>query len=330
MEALAKSGHFTAQVRHLIDDESKVGEARRSAQTLANFELDSQTAGKVAIVATELANNLLRHAGGGELLVQTLGSDGDTVIELLAIDRGPGMQNVERCMQDGYSTGGTAGTGLGAVRRLADEFDIYSTPGEGTVLMARFGKPLAAKFGAICLPLDGEIECGDAWHLVSENGRTALMLVDGLGHGTFAAEASQAGVNAFASSPWSPPVAVLENASRLMSKTRGGAGACAFIEGERVSYAGVGNISGVIIGGEKSQGLVSHAGTLGTQHRRPQQFEYTRAPGNLLVMHSDGVSARWNLRDKPGLIMAHPALIAGVLYRDHGRARDDSTIVVLA
>jgi anti-sigma regulatory factor (Ser/Thr protein kinase) len=330
MEALAKTGHLTAQSRHVIDDDSRIGEARRAAQTLANFELDAQAAGKAAIVATELATNLMRHAGGGELLMQTLGNDGDTVVELLAIDRGPGMHDVARCLTDGYSTGGTAGTGLGAVRRLSDEFDIYSMPGEGTVVMARFGKPLRTRFGAICVPLPGEIDCGDAWHLVSEQGRTALMLVDGLGHGTFAAEASQAGIGAFAASPWSPPVAALDVSSRLMSKTRGGAAACALVDGESVSYAGVGNISGVIIGPEKSQGMVSQAGTMGTPHRRPQQFEYRRAPGSLLVMHSDGLSARWNLREKPGLLVAHPALVAAVLYRDHGRNRDDATVVVLA
>src|SRR6185436_14704717 len=110
----------------VIDDASKVGEARRAAHTLANFEFDADTASNVAIVATELANNLFRHAGGGELLIQVLGQDDDAVVELLAVDKGPGMQDVARCMQDGYSTHGTAGTGLGAINRLADEFDLYS------------------------------------------------------------------------------------------------------------------------------------------------------------------------------------------------------------
>src|SRR5688500_12448889 len=154
-----------AQQRHVIDDPSKVGEARRAAQTLANFELDVETAGRVAIAATELANNLLRHAGGGELLIQKLGNDGATSVELLAIDRGPGMQDIERCMADGYSTTGTPGTGLGAVRRLAGEFDLHSEPGQGTVVMARFGPKTKLRYGAVNLALDGEALCGDAWDL---------------------------------------------------------------------------------------------------------------------------------------------------------------------
>ena len=118
-------------------------------------------------------------------------------------------------------------------------------------------------------------------------------------------------------------------ASAAMSKTRGGAAACALIRGDAVSYSGLGNISGSLVSREKSQGLVSHSGTMGMAGRRPQQFEYTRAPGSLLVMHSDGVSARWNLRERPALLTHHPAIIASVLYRDHGRDRDDATVVVI-
>ena len=335
MEALMNSRGHSVQLRYVIDEESKVGEARRAAQNVANFEFDAQTAGRVAIAATELANNLLRHAGGGEILVQVLGSDGSATVELLAIDRGPGMADVDRCMRDGFSTGGTPGTGLGAVRRLADDFDIYSVPGEGTVVMARFGKGPDAKFGAVCVPLHGEPDCGDAWHLVADGHRVAAMVVDGLGHGTFAAEAARAGIEAFTTSPWAPPHFLMHLAGTAMARTRGGAAAAALIEGNAVSYAGVGNISGSLVSADKSQGLVSHAGTLGMQGmgtapRRAQQFEYTRPAGGLLVMHSDGLSARWSLKERPALFSHHPAIIAGVLYRDHGRGKDDATVLVIA
>ena len=330
MEALVKPRGYTAQLRHVIDDDSKVGEARRAAQALANFEFDAQTAGRVAIVATELANNLMRHAGGGEILIQTLGTEGATALEVMAIDRGPGMHDVTRCMADGYSTIGTPGTGLGAVRRLADEFDIYSMPGEGTVVMARFGTELAVRFGAICVPMPGEVDCGDAWHLVSHDGRTAIIVVDGLGHGTFAADAARAGIGAFTASPWEQPQQLMLLAGAAMTSTRGGAAACALLQSQRVSYSGIGNISGALISRDKSQGLVSHAGTLGMQLRRAQQFEHERPAGTLLVMHSDGVSARWSYKDRPDLFAHHPAIIAAVIYRDHGRERDDATVVVVA
>ena len=330
MEAALETRPTRSQHCYLIDDESKVGEARRAAQTLANFEFDAQTAGRVAIVAAELASNLLRHAGGGELLLQTLGTDGAATVEILAIDRGPGMSSVEHCMRDGYSTGGTMGTGLGAARRLANEFDIYSVPGQGTVVMARIGNKLTVRHGAISVPMQGETICGDAWQVSSDGESTSVIVVDGLGHGILAAEAAQEGIRAFLANPFAPPRDLMFSASNAMSKTRGGAAACALIRGTSLDYAGVGNISGALVAHGKSQGLVSHAGTLGLHARRSHQFNYQRGPGALLVMHSDGLSARWNLREQPDLLTHHPAVIAAVLYRDFGRNRDDATVVVVA
>jgi len=231
MEVAVKMTEFRAQQCYLIDDGSKVGEARRAAQTLANFEFDAELAGKVAIAATELANNLLRHAGTGELLIQTLGADESTVIELLAIDRGPGMSDVSRCMADGYSTAGTPGTGLGAVRRLASEFDIHSVPGEGTIVMARFGAVRPLRYGAINIAMPGEIDCGDAWSIMGNANGTSVMVADGLGHGTFAAEAARACIAAFVSAPDDAPRDILQRANRSMSKTRGGAAAVARLSG---------------------------------------------------------------------------------------------------
>jgi anti-sigma regulatory factor (Ser/Thr protein kinase) len=316
-------------MRFVIDDVSKVGEARRAAQTLANFQLDADMAAKVAIAASELGNNLIRHAGGGDLLLQCLGDDEHTTLELLAIDRGPGMTDVARCMTDGYSTAGTPGTGLGAVRRLATEFDIHSAPGEGTVVMARFGKGAAVRYGAVSVTIDGEVECGDAWQLVHGPDGIAVAVVDGLGHGAFAAEAARACLGVFAAAPFSAPQETLTRANSAMSKTRGGAGAVAVIRGDALSYAGVGNIGGTLVAPGHSQGLVSHNGTLGVNSRRVQQFEYRCEPGSLLVMHSDGVSARWNLKNRADLLARHPAIIAASIWREHGRERDDATVVVV-
>lgn len=319
-----------APLRFIVDEASKIGEARRAAQMLASFELDADVAGKVAIAASELATNLLRHAGGGDLLVQRLGDDDHVEIELLAIDRGPGMADVARCMTDGFSTAGTPGTGLGAIRRLATEFDIYSHPGEGTVVMARFGAGPAIRHGALNIPLEGEIECGDSFAIENGPDGLAVLVVDGLGHGTFAAEAARACVDSFRDAPFDAPQDVLTRANLRMSKTRGGAAAVARITGERVSYCGIGNIHGALVMPGRSQGLLSHNGTLGLNQRRAHQVEYTREPGALLVMHSDGISARWDLKTRPDLLDCHPAIVAGVLWRDHGRGRDDATIVVVA
>ena len=330
MEAAVKIPPGNTQLRYVIDDGSKVGEARRAAQALASFELSADLAGRVAIATTELANNLLNHAREGELLIQALGQEDEVLIELLAIDRGPGIRDVARCMTDGYSTAGTPGTGLGAIRRLATEFEIHSRPDEGTVIMARFGGKTAARFGAISVPLPGEIECGDAWRLIPDDDGLSLIVVDGLGHGTFAAEAARACVTAFSSAPRDAPMDILQRANLAMSKTRGGAAACARLGSGTMTYAGVGNISGHLVTHEKSQGLLSHNGTLGMHQRRTQQLEYPVEPGALLILHSDGISARWDIKSRAELLAQHPAIIAATLYRDYSRGRDDSTIVVVA
>jgi anti-sigma regulatory factor (Ser/Thr protein kinase) len=331
-----------SQSRHLIEEETQVGEARRQASKLAQLHgLDSVTIGRVAIATTELATNLLRHAGGGELLIQPVRCGESVLIELIAIDRGKGMANVERSLTDGHSTAGTAGTGLGAVRRLAIEFDLYSVVAEGTVVLARFGaqtRPAAAsparspiRFGAVSIPVAGETECGDSWRVATHEGSTAVLVVDGLGHGIFAAQAAQSAAAAFEGAPFEEPGAVMERMHRATAGSRGAAAACARVATDgQVNYAGVGNISGHLVSMERSHGMVSHGGTLGLKVPRMQQFEYRRAPNSLLIMHSDGISARWDLKSKPGLLQRHPAIIAALLYRDHSRERDDSTVVVVS
>jgi len=245
------------------------------------------------------------------------------------------MVDTQRCLGDGYSTGGTPGNGLGAVRRLSSEFDVYSVRGEGTAVMARVGRraddqPLRPRFGAVSVPLMGQDCCGDRWRLALDDDRVAMLLIDGLGHGPDAAQAAEAGAASFRGAPFGEPAEVLEKAHQSMCGTRGGAGACARVDRDGVAFAGIGNITGSLVVGGKAKGMPSHNGTLGGPKRRLQQFQYRHTAGSLLVMHSDGLSARWNLEDRADLLDRHPSLVAAILYRDHARRRDDATVVVLA
>lgn len=325
-----------------VEDSSQVGDCRRAAQRLAELhDFNDTLVGRVGIVATELATNVVKHAGRGELLMQAIRGSGEVTIEITTIDRGPGMQ-VERCMRDGYSTNGTAGNGLGAISRLSNLFDAYSTAGQGTVAVSRIEKQVQSgssralpgnakpEFGVINIALAGETECGDTWRIAGDGETVVLLVVDGLGHGPFAATAAQAAASAFAQRPFDPPSETMQHLHHALSGGRGAAAACAMFNAEntKIAYAGVGNISGSLVSGEKSRGMVSHNGTLGVQLLRAQQFAYDCNPGDRIVMHSDGMSARWSLKDYPGLFVRHPAVIAGVLYRDHARPRDDVTVLV--
>jgi serine/threonine-protein kinase RsbT len=92
---------------------------------------------RVATAASELARNILKYAGTGHVTIASLQRDGRVGIELVAADRGPGIENTEQAMQDHYSSGGTLGLGLPGVRRLMDDFTIESQPGEGTRVVVR-------------------------------------------------------------------------------------------------------------------------------------------------------------------------------------------------
>jgi anti-sigma regulatory factor (Ser/Thr protein kinase) len=319
------------QRRHWIRDGSAIGEARRDAQHLAaKLGLAQTPAGRVGLVVTELATNLLRHAQGGELLLQSVPAPGGPAIEVIALDRGPGMADTVRCLRDGYSSAGTAGTGLGAVKRLSADFDMYSVVGRGTAVMARVGEAHSCRFGAVCTAVEGETECGDAWRLAQRDRETALVVIDGLGHGSQAAAASARAADVFGQAPFDAPRLLIERMHQALNGTRGAAAACALVnERQALVYAGIGNIYGHLLNAGKSRGLVSHSGTLGFQAQRVQQFDYSSEGSIMLIMHSDGLSGRWDLDDHPGLRQRHPAVIAAVLYREHGRVRDDATVVVI-
>jgi anti-sigma regulatory factor (Ser/Thr protein kinase) len=323
-----------------VTETSHVGLCRREAQRLADaWRFDAASSGRVAIAATELATNLIRHAGGGELLLQPVGEGPELQIELLSIDRGPGIDCIERSLRDGYSTAGTAGTGLGAVRRLSAIFDIYSRKGAGTVVLSRIGaarrasrKTPQVEFGTVSVAMRGELECGDAWSVVSEGTHCALLVVDGLGHGAAAAAAAAAAIAAFGARPFAEPEQAMHELHRHLNGTRGAAAACALLDSEKslLRYAGVGNIAGVIAAAGAQKGLLSHNGTLGATLRRAQQLDYPWHAGSVLVMHSDGLSSRWSLAGYQDLSARHAAVIAAVLYRDRSRQRDDATVVVVS
>jgi anti-sigma regulatory factor (Ser/Thr protein kinase) len=321
-----------------IDDATRVAEVRRLAVAAAESEgFGERAVEEVAIVATEIATNLLKHARGGEVHLTRLTTLGEPGVEILSIDRGPGMANLQACIADGFSTAGTQGTGLGAISRLADAFDAFSKPGQGTVLVARkflhtrkTPRTEAWTFGAVKAPYPGETECGDNWSVRRNGKSTSVIVADGLGHGVLAADASSAAIRAFHAGRAESAAPILESVHLALRATRGAAVAVTYIEPEsrRVRYAGLGNIAGVLLGGPRAQFMVSHNGTAGLEARRFQEFEYPLPADGAMVMHSDGLTTSWSVDGYPGLLRRHPSVIAGILYRDASRGRDDVCVVV--
>lgn len=322
-----------------ITEPSQLGQARRLATALAErLGFDEAGAGRVAIVVTEVATNLLKHGKGGELLVSPVSAGGVNGIEILALDKGPGIANLAQALRDGYSTAGSPGTGLGAIVRLAALFDIHTAAGVGTAVLARLwpgvpaGTAVASRLevAAVSVPKPGEEVCGDGWGVEQQAGRHLIAVADGLGHGVQAAEASREAIRIFRVSKGLPLRALIETVHAALRSTRGAAMAVAEVDiGRQVlRYCGVGNIAGAVLSDTGSRHLVSHNGTLGHEIRRIDEFTYPWPNDALLVLHSDGLASHWDLERYAGLAGRHPSLIAGVLYRDFNRGRDDVTVVV--
>jgi anti-sigma regulatory factor (Ser/Thr protein kinase) len=315
-----------------VIDDSSVAQARRVALAqAAAIGLDEVRAGQLAIVATELATNLLKHGRGGKLLV----GDEPSSIDLLALDQGPGMADVVKCLADGYSSSGTPGNGLGAVRRLSQSFEVASWPGQGTGVFARILRQGATAsspdaVGGLSVAKHGEHACGDAWWAHAEEAVCAVLVVDGLGHGADAALAANEALRQFRRNPTAPPADALHALHQAMRHTRGGAVAIARIDRDArtVAFAGLGNIAASLVSATGQQRhLVSLNGIAGHNARKISAFEYPSAEG-LLIMHSDGIATGCTPQRYPGFTRLHPLLLAGLMYRDFARGRDDATVVV--
>jgi anti-sigma regulatory factor (Ser/Thr protein kinase) len=337
MEALISS--LSPQVCVAINHASDASAARRVGLKLADsLGFDETRAGQLAIVITEAATNILKHAGSGQLFIGAAQTGAAAGVDVVAIDSGPGIADFATSMVDGVSTAGTAGTGLGALDRLSDEFDFYSARGKGTAFFMRLWRdapppaPRPIVTGALALPLAGEEECGDGWAVGCDEHGATLLAADGLGHGPDAARAAHAAIAAFdQAGDVHHPAELMQRAHAAMRITRGAALAIAHIDCERdeLRFAGIGNINACVIDDSGRRALVSHNGIAGHNMRKVQEFSVPCPPGALCILHSDGVQTHWDLDSYPGLRTRHPALVAAVLMRDFIRRRDDAMVLAV-
>lgn len=327
--------------RYEVSDASHVGEARRRIVELSGeLGFDEGGRGRIALVVTEAAKNLLKHARGGQMLVNQVAAGESFVLQVLALDSGPGLRDAGAAMRDGYSTVGTPGTGLGAMRRLADRFAIY-TGHRGTAVLAEFRPaqrpavlPDHGTVAAVALSKSGEAVSGDGWRVIDVGSDRVVMVVDGLGHGLQAADAATAALQVL-DRPFASLPEVMQDVHGALRSSRGAAVGIARLGPSTVDYVGVGNIACRVAAGARGASvaldkqLVSHNGTVGHSMRKAEAFRAPLPAGAAVILHSDGLSSRFSLSDFPGLLEQPVALIAGVLFHCFGRHTDDATIVVL-
>ena len=125
------------QLKLPVEDASHVAEARRECIRIAERAGFSEAdAGRVAIVVTELATNLLKHASNGVLIAGLIEAGSGYAVQILSLDKGVGIPDLAAASRDGFSTAGSPGNGLGALRRLSDIFEVSTAPGDGAAMIA--------------------------------------------------------------------------------------------------------------------------------------------------------------------------------------------------
>lgn len=317
-----------------ITDRSSAGEVRRTAVAAAQaLGFDEQRRSDIGIVATEAANNVVLHGGGGEFLVCPFQRGSQAWLDLLALDTGSGIRDVAQAVEDGYSTIGTTGQGLGAMQRLSDSSSLYSLPQRGTAFWSQFQKDpkqSGRSYGAVNIAMKGETRCGDAILVLPGMTRSLYMVVDGLGHGAQAAEAADEAVLTVQGCAQEPAAEIITRTHDALKKTRGAAMSVAIVEHEKklITYSGIGNVSGSIVSGTSSRSMISQNGTLGAILPRVHEYTYPFQDRSFLVMYSDGLNTKCSTVGFPGLLSRPAQLIAGVLYRDFSRRRDDATVLL--
>ena len=265
------------------NDPSRPGEVRRAAVGLAAaLDFPDEVQGRVALVATEAATNLVKHATGGEIVVRSLAPSEGVGLEILAFDRGRAWPTSaaacgtasRRPARRGRASARSAAWPTCSTSRRCRPSERSWSPASGRP-RSPARPPSQSRSARLCLPVAGEEVCGDAWSVVTSPTCTAVLVADGLGHGPSAATAAREAVRVFAAAVRLDPVEILQTVHAALRSTRGAAAAVAVIDRAAgiLRYAGVGNIAAAAVGPRGRQGLVSLAGTLGHEARKFQAFE---------------------------------------------------------
>ena len=297
---------------------------------------------KMELVCNEMMSNQLKFAAGKGLIQLWAVEQPCLALDLFALDYGEGFHDLPQALTDGYTTAGTMGKGLGAIRRLAHQSEFYSlaagavrdNPWHGMAVWARFyrdGIPPASPYqiGCYLRAYHDGIHNGDAIWLNSVNGSLRWLHMDGLGHGQEAAEAVR-GCNGILYGG----DAVEELLTHLSQRLKGGRGAVGMLvevdsHRRQAGRSGVGDMSAFRIADGERTNIMFKPGILGHAHGRIERQTVSLPPQALLITASDGLRRSWSLRSFPGLWRLHPQLIALLLGAVAGRDNDDRSILAL-
>lgn len=323
-----------------IDDRSLIAFIKREIHNLAlQIGFTPHRAAETDIIVAELTSNLIKYANGGELLYRAHFENDLNQIEIYCLDKGVGFENVAKIMNDGYSSSNTLGHGLGSIKRLSNDFQIYSIKNWGCVQYVKICEKQdivlpAVKSGinisTIAVNYPGEKICGDGYYVKHSKKGFQIFVGDGLGHGESANEAVEAAIKVFKQTIEWDPVAILREMHIKVKKTRGLVATIASVDykSDVWNLCGIGNINTRIYNGLENKTYTPYNGILG--HNIPRTLNNTIVPykkHQIIIMHSDGLRTRWSLNDLTSIFKQSPGIIAASLFKENIRGTDDATIL---
>ncbi len=134
MKMIGMISVLSKQSMTILHDQDVVPFRNRVKEVAVKLKMGILNQTKLITAASELVRNMLKYGHGGEAIIEAVSRDRNMGVRLIFIDKGPGIQDINLAMKDGYSTGKSLGLGLPGTKRLVNEFKLDSTPGEGTTV----------------------------------------------------------------------------------------------------------------------------------------------------------------------------------------------------
>lgn len=302
--------------------------------------LNDKRAGETDLIVAEMATNLVKHGGGGNLLVKIIEENKIPGIEIISIDNGHGMADVNKMIADGTSTKQTLGLGLGTMKRLSNFFQVYSLKDWGTIVLSRifskeippYSKPPRAEIKSVVIPKPGETACGDGFYSVTTKDHVKIFLGDGLGHGIEADEVVQKAGAAFKECEETNPCEIISYINTSVRKTRGLVGSVAVLNTKEKTWrlCGVGNITARISGPSFMKNYMAYNGIIGLNVPKTlnaQEVPYEK--GQNLILCSDGIKTRWDMLKYTAITRYDLSILCAAILKDYTRNTDDASVATV-
>ena len=301
----------------------------------ASLGFTDQERAEVILVVRELATNIVKHAGSGEVVLTARAG----ALQVEATDHGPGIADVEEAVTDGFSTVGSLGYGLGTVNRLMDDMAITSQRGHGTTVTARRAHrhddmeagPCPFDVGVATAPKTALDENGDSFVVVTRGHRLVVAVIDGVGHGELAHAAAIVARRYVESHADQPLESVMRGTARACRGTRGAVMAIARLDWREMTleFCSIGNIEARMVGGTKPESFVVRRGILGVNAPAARSTTQPLDPSASLILHSDGVATHWEPGAAEDALAGTASQAATALLGRYSRGTDDATVVVV-